>query len=277
MMAAPAMRWGCCGGLADAAPIREAGYDYIELPVGTSMSAEDEAAYRRVVHEIGAIGLPVEACNVFIPAALKITGPNVEREPLWRYAATALERMGELGVRVCVFGSGGARSIPEGFDRATALDQLQAFLEHVQDASARSTVSASYRAAEHEGIECLQLRRGVGPVQDEPRPDGIGVLAISITSRWRMRASAGHKRRMDGSGTSHVADADRSPPGEGPGGLRRVLSAPCKRSAIRARSVSKRDGTTSRGRSVSRGDRGWTGRRSTNRALAFVRQQWECR
>ena len=135
-----AMRFGCCGGVADAPLLRDAGFDYIELPVGTLMSATDEAAYQRIVDEILAMGLPVEACNVFIPGTLKITGPEVVREPLWQYAATALQRMGEIGVRVCVFGSGGARSIPEGFDREQALDQLAAFLDHVQEVSARHGV-----------------------------------------------------------------------------------------------------------------------------------------
>ncbi|MCA1724341.1 MAG: hypothetical protein LC748_08885, partial [Thermomicrobia bacterium] len=86
MALTPTMRFGCCGGIADAPLIRDAGFDYLELPVGALMSATDEAAYQRITQEILAMGLPVGACNVFIPATLKIAGPDVAREPLWKYA-----------------------------------------------------------------------------------------------------------------------------------------------------------------------------------------------
>ena len=76
MTATGAMRFGCCGGIADAPLIHDAGFDYIELPVGALMSATDDAAFRRIMENVGAFGIPVEACNVFIPASLKITGPT---------------------------------------------------------------------------------------------------------------------------------------------------------------------------------------------------------
>ena len=214
-MAATPMRFGCCGGIADAPLLRDAGFDYIELPVGTLMSATDEAAYQRITQEILAMGLPVEACNVFIPATLKITGPTVAREPLWQYAATALQRMGEIGARVCVFGSGGARSIPDGFDRARALDQLAAFLDHVQEVS------------EQHGVRVViePLNRGEANVfnsvaeSDEFNQSrglaGIGVLADLYHLSVEGETYAGMVAAGDRLGHIHVADADRSAPGEG--------------------------------------------------------------
>ena len=159
MTATGAMRFGCCGGIADAPLIRDAGFDYIELPVGALMSATDDAAFRRIMENVGAFGIPVEACNVFIPATLKITGPEVEREPLWQYAALALQRMGEIGVRVCVFGSGGARSIPEGFDRAQALDQLAGVPRSCAGGERAAWRPCRHRAVEPQGVQCLQLGR----------------------------------------------------------------------------------------------------------------------
>ncbi len=214
-MAATPMRFGCSGGIADAPLIRDAGFDFIELPIGALMSATDEAAYQRITHEILVMGLPVEACNVFIPATLKINGQTVEHELLWQYAATALQRMGEIGARVCVFGSGGARSLPEEFDRARALDQLAAFLDHVQEVSARHGV--------HVVIE--PLNRGESNVfnavaeSDEFNQSrgltGIGVLADLYHLSVEGETYDGMVAAGDRLGHVHVADADRSAPGEG--------------------------------------------------------------
>jgi sugar phosphate isomerase/epimerase len=268
------MRIGCCAGLADAELVRDAGYDYIELPTGTLMSAENEKEYKHVMNQIAAIGLPIEACNVFIPASLRITGPDMQQEPLWRYATLALQRMSEIGVRVCVFGSGGARSIPEGFERATALDQLQVFLEHVQTESAKQNVRVV--------IEPLNTRESnvFNSVAESDQFNraryltGINVLAdlyhISMENEGfdGMRAAGSHLLH------AHVADADRSPPGEGApadyAGFFRTLKQIGYAGTI---SVEARWQTT-------RGD----GLRGTDdpdretehhRALAFVRQQWD--
>jgi sugar phosphate isomerase/epimerase len=274
MSATGRMRIGCCAGLADAELVRDAGYDYIELPTGTLMSAEDEEGYRHVTWQIAAIGLPIEACNVFIPANLKITGPDVEREPLWRYASIALQRMGEIGVRVCVFGSGGARSIPEGFDRATALDQLQAFLEHVQAESARHNLRVV--------IEPLNTKESnvFNSVAESDRFNvargltGIGVLADLYHISMENEGFAGMRDAGDRLWHAHVADADRRPPGEGAGadyaGFFRTLKEIGYAGTV---SVEAR-WLTSRGDEL-RGRDDLDRETERHRALTFVRQQWE--
>ncbi len=215
MAALPTMRFGCCGGIADAPLIRDAGFDYLELPVGTLMSAADEDAYRRIMHEVLAVGLPIEACNVFIPATLKITGPHVEREPLWHYAATALQRMGEIGVRICVFGSGGARSIPEGFDRATAGDQLATFLDHVQETSVRHGVRVVIEPLNRGESNVFNSVAESDEFTQSRGLSGIGVLADLYHLSVEGETYDGMVAAGDRLGHVHVADADRSAPGEG--------------------------------------------------------------
>lgn len=273
-MAANAMRFGCCGGIADATLIRDAGFDYIELPVGALMSATDEPAFRRIIENVGAMGIPVEACNVFIPATMKITGPHVEHAPLWRYAEIALQRMGEIGVRVCVFGSGGARSIPDGFDRAQALDQLAAFLDHVQEASARHSVRVVIEplnrkesnvfnsVAESDGFN---VARGL---------NGIGVLADLYHISVERESYHGIVAAGDRLGHVHVADADRSAPGEGAdtdyAGFFRTLRATGYPGTI---SIEARWKTTVRDELT--GSETMDRETEHYRALAFVRRQWE--
>jgi sugar phosphate isomerase/epimerase len=268
------MRIGCCAGLADAELVRDAGYDYIELPTGTLMSAETEEEYRHVMRQIAAIGLPIDACNVFIPANLKITGPDVEQELLWSYAALALQRMSEIGVRVCVFGSGGARSIPEGFDRATALDQLQVFLEHVQTESVKHNVRVV--------IEPLNtLESNVfNSVSESDRFNGtrgltgIGVLADLYHISMEHEGFDGTRDADGRLWHAHVADADRRPPGEGAGADYAAFFRTLKQIGYPGTISVEARWQSSRGDEL-RGTDDPDRETEHHRALAFVRQQWD--
>ena len=274
MAATPTVRFGCCGSIADAPLIRDAGYEYIELPVGTLMSATDEAAYQRITHEILAMGLPVETCNVFIPATLKITGPEVAREPLWQYAAMALQRMGEIGVRVCVFGSGGARSIPEGYDRTQALDQLAAFLDHVQETSARHGVRVVIEPLNRGESNVFNSVAESDEFNQSRGLHGIGVLADLYHISVEGETYDGMVAAGDRLGHVHVADADRSAPGEGAATDYAGFFQTLKRMGYPGTiSVEARWRTTVRDelRGVEEIDR----ETEHQRALAFVRQQWE--
>ncbi len=269
-----AMRWGCCGGIADEPLLRDAGFDYIELPVGALMSATDEPAFQRTMHEVGKMGLPTEACNVFIPATLKITGPHVEREPLWHYAATALQRMGEIGVRVCVFGSGGARSIPDEFDRAEALDQLAAFLDHVQETSARHGVRVVIEPLNRKESNVFNSVAESDDFTQARGLTGIGVLAdlyhLSVEGEsYDGMVAAGARL-----GHVHVADADRKAPGEGAATDYAGFFTTLKRMgypgsiSIEARWLKTVTDELTGGEETDR-------ETEHQRSLAFVRRQWE--
>lgn len=122
------MEFGVCGGFEIARPAAEAGYDYFEMTVGNLLKPlEDEAAFAASLARLRQEPLPCKALNVFIPADLKITGPQVDPQALQRYVTTACRRAETAGVSTIVFGSGGARRIPQGFPRASAWKQLVDF------------------------------------------------------------------------------------------------------------------------------------------------------
>lgn len=269
------MRIGCCAPLVDAELVRDAGFDYLELPVGTLMSATDEEAYRHVLHEIARIGLPVEACNVFIPATLKITGPDVQRAPLLAYAQTALARMGEIGARVCVFGSGGARAIPEGFDRAAALDQLQDFLAAVGEMGASHGVRIVIEPLNRRESNVFNSVAESDRFTQDRALAEIGVLADLYHLSVEGETYAGMQAAGERLGHVHVADADRSPPGEGAGadyaGFFRTL-----RGMGYAGTISIEARWTATRADELRGVEGAVDRETErHRALVFVRRQWD--
>lgn len=122
------MQFGVCGGPDLARIAKTAGFDYFEWSVGGLLHPrEDETIFTQAFEEAKATGLPCPAVNVFIPADLKLTGPEVNRAALERYVNIAMRRANMAGIDVIVFGSGAARRIPDDFNRSHAWRQLVEF------------------------------------------------------------------------------------------------------------------------------------------------------
>ena len=117
---------GYCSTLKNIDAAKAAGFDYVEL--GTSeIAALSDDEYEKAVTHIKQVGLPVPVTNLFLPAALKVTGPQTDRDQQMAYVKKAFARLSRLGTEIVVFGSGGARRVPEGFSREDAFKQLVEF------------------------------------------------------------------------------------------------------------------------------------------------------
>lgn len=127
------MRFGCCGSLLATQPdktgiefieyCKACGYDYMELPLA-EMMALDQDAFDCLKERVKNSGLDCEVSNNFYPSSIRLTGPDADMETITDYTGRALARARELGVQIVVFGSGGAKRVPEGFDHEQAFDQL---------------------------------------------------------------------------------------------------------------------------------------------------------
>src|SRR5579859_4533937 len=120
------VRIGYCGPLKDIDAVKTAGFDYMEVRT-SEIAALSDADYEKAAAKFKEAGLPVLAANLFIPASIKVTGPNIDRDRQMEYVRLALDRVSRLGVRLVVFGSGGARQVPEGFSKQEAFEQLVDF------------------------------------------------------------------------------------------------------------------------------------------------------
>lgn len=101
------------------------GLDYIEGTVGETLCPrEDDAAFAERLAAASAAPARVSAVNCFIPGDLKTTGPDVDRQAVDAYVATAMRRAKAIGLDAVVFGSGGSRGVPEGWDAHRAAGQL---------------------------------------------------------------------------------------------------------------------------------------------------------
>lgn len=108
----------------------EFGFDYLEAGFAFFAKESDEQieAYCKCLSENG---IKCEASNCFIPGDLKVTGETVDYEALRAYIEKGMSRGIKAGLKTVVFGSGGARSIPEGFPYNKAAKQIAYFLKEI--------------------------------------------------------------------------------------------------------------------------------------------------
>ncbi len=124
------MKIGTCRGLNDFEAIKaaaQAGVDYYECGFGNLVNLDDETFFK-AKEELKKYNLPCLVANGFIPGELKVVGDNIDYEKLNNYLEKGFNRAKELGVKTIVFGSGSARSYPDGFSHEKAEEQLIYFL-----------------------------------------------------------------------------------------------------------------------------------------------------
>ncbi|PYR52225.1 MAG: hypothetical protein DMF95_06810, partial [Acidobacteria bacterium] len=100
-----AVNVGYCTPLRNIDAARSVGFDYVELST-TEIAALSDADFEQAASHVREAGLPVPVTNLFLPAALKVTGPDVDREQQMAYVRKAFARLERLGTQIVVFGSG---------------------------------------------------------------------------------------------------------------------------------------------------------------------------
>ena len=128
-----AMKIGWCGPLDQAAAIAKAGYDFIEVQLAP-LGLEDRASFAASKRAISACPLPCSAFNLFLPRDMCVVGDAIDAKRIKAYLAHAAEILALAQAEIVVFGSGRARNIPDGFDRAKAEAQFIEALHWSADA-----------------------------------------------------------------------------------------------------------------------------------------------
>ena len=130
---------GVCTNFNNAEMLASHGYSYIEESVGRFLvPSKSEEEFKGILEQAQKSALPVKACNNFIPGNLKSVGPDAVHPEILEYMETAFRRAQKADVEYIVFGSGGSRSIPDGFPREKARKQF------VSLCSAMATIASKY-------------------------------------------------------------------------------------------------------------------------------------
>jgi sugar phosphate isomerase/epimerase len=124
---------GMSAKLGQAAMVKAAGAEFLTLGVGDLLVPDKpEADFEKLLAQLAAAPLPVLACNGFIrPAHLRCVGPEANHDLILEWSETTFRRMKKAGGKFIVFGSGGARKIPDGWTKEQADAQFVALLKRM--------------------------------------------------------------------------------------------------------------------------------------------------
>jgi D-psicose/D-tagatose/L-ribulose 3-epimerase len=144
------MRFGCCLNMVSTKPdgtgfefiksLAEIGFDYAELPLAemTAMTEEDFDFVKTTLKENN---IRCECCNNFFPKTVRLTGPEIDMEAILLYVEKSLGRASELNVKNVVFGSGGAKNVPQGFPLEDGYWQIVSLLKRIAPIAFRHNIS----------------------------------------------------------------------------------------------------------------------------------------
>ncbi|MBQ6264375.1 MAG: sugar phosphate isomerase/epimerase [Clostridia bacterium] len=108
------MKFGaCCSADIERVKIlKQFGYDYAEGGCGAITSLSDDD-FEKYYTEFVKIGLPMPVANGFFPSEIKLAGQQSDKDLIKDYLKRFFRRADFLGIEKVIFGSGGARNIPD--------------------------------------------------------------------------------------------------------------------------------------------------------------------
>jgi sugar phosphate isomerase/epimerase len=184
--------------------IRDAGFDYIELP----LAAQDFAAKIESP-------LPVGAFNYFFPQDIRIVGPDVDDARLDDYLARAAALMERVNASAAVMGSAWARNVPDGFERARAEAQIVRALDRCADRLQGSGVTLAIEPLYRKESNIINsVAEGVSFARRVNRPE-IRVLADFFHMDEENEPLETLREHRDWVVHVHLADTGRRNPGTG--------------------------------------------------------------
>ena len=117
---------GYCTSVKNLEAAKAAGFDYVEVSA-TEVAGLSDADFDALLARSKELGVPTPTANLFVPQTIKVVGPDVNAEQQMAHVKKVMSRLSRLGVQVLVFGSGGARRVPDGFSKDEAWKQLVDF------------------------------------------------------------------------------------------------------------------------------------------------------
>ena len=130
------MKYGICTSAEVAAKAKQCGYDYIEpaLQIVANMSEEEFDIF---LETMKAADMKCLAMCGFFPPTIKLVGDEADFEKIKSYIEFSLSRAAKLGAETVVFGSGAARTIPEGADVEKCTAQLVSAIKYAGEVAAK--------------------------------------------------------------------------------------------------------------------------------------------
>jgi sugar phosphate isomerase/epimerase len=97
------------------------GFEYVELALQDILPLS-EKEFEQTVTRIRGLGIPALSGYGFLPADLKVVGPDTDQSRVYEHLRRGIARAARLGLKMVVFGNhnGQSRSAPADFSRDEA-------------------------------------------------------------------------------------------------------------------------------------------------------------
>jgi sugar phosphate isomerase/epimerase len=172
------VQFGVCTALANSGKLMDFGYNYVEGSVQRDlMPGTPDLEFANKKREFDTCRLPVIACNSFLPGTLKVTGPDARPDSVLRYAEVAFRRAAAARIRIIVFGSGGARRIPDGFDVQEARKQFVSLLKQLGPIARKHGITIAIESLQRSETNLINTFEDALLLAREVNDENIKVLA----------------------------------------------------------------------------------------------------
>lgn len=208
------MRFGVCAAPEALEILTAAGFDYLEPSVTGILQPEQPEAeiLPPLISAFSNARLKPEVFNLFLPGDLKVVGPDTDDYRQALYLDAAFRRVAELGGKIVVFGSGGARRIPDGWPPATAHRQLLAFLKPCGIIAAQFGVTVAIEPLNTAECNFINSVAEAVALTEEVNHPNIGVLSDLYHITQDRQSYSETRDAISSLRHVHVAGANRCAP-----------------------------------------------------------------
>jgi sugar phosphate isomerase/epimerase len=209
------MDLGCCVSLQEMVYAEKAGFDFLELQVGSLLPELDDKQFQKVQDIIENSVLPVKSFNAFLPPHIPIVGPEVNWEKSEKFVLNALERMKKLGGEQVSFGSGFSRSCPPDFPRERAKEQIIQFIENTAIIAQSYDIKINIESLNHTECNMINSLLVAKEYADKINLPNVSILADFYHIQMENEPLDHLKQIKYLLKYVHVADTGRLYPGSG--------------------------------------------------------------
>jgi len=169
------MKIGVCASADQAARAKAAGCDYIELNF-TSVARMGGADFAQAAAGLEAAGLRAQAMNCFLPGDFQLFSLE-DGKALGAYIRGGMARAKALGTEIVVFGSAGARKLPEGVGKAEGLPKLLPWFRMAGELAAQAGLTVVVEPLSYKEDNAVNtLLEGLALMREADTP-GLRLLA----------------------------------------------------------------------------------------------------
>lgn len=184
---------GVCAAYDKSEMLRGIGFDFIEESVGRFLVPDTgEAGFQANYQKFQATQFPIRSYTSFFPGSLKSVGNETHHEAILERADLAMKRASQCGSTNIVFGSGGSRAIPGGFDRDKAK------LQHIELSKKLALLAEKHRI----NVSIEPLNRSETNFVNS-LSEGVEILEAVKHPRFRLVCDIYHMLK-DGEGADQI-------------------------------------------------------------------------